>query len=73
MIEHQNNPQFYPEIVVSNTSVKEDDVKAYIELAEKYNFMVFSIIVENRHGGISRHDVPEKTVAKMRRQFNIKL
>jgi predicted kinase len=73
MKDHQVNPQFYPEIVVSNTFTQEWEMKSYFELAEKYGYQVVSLIVENRHGNSNVHSVPEETLEKMRKRFEIKL
>jgi hypothetical protein len=34
---------------------------------------VTSIIVENRHGGVNEHGVPEDKIELMRNRFEIKL
>jgi hypothetical protein len=34
---------------------------------------VFSIIVENRHGGINIHNCPPETIERMESRFEIKL
>ena len=60
-------------IVVSNTFTQEWEMKPYFELAEKYGYMVFTIIVENRHGGVNQHNVPEDKIQLMRDRFEIKL
>lgn len=60
-------------IIVANTSTTEKELKPYYELAEKYGYKVFSVIVENRHGGVDSHDVPQETLEKMEKRFNIKL
>jgi 50S ribosomal subunit-associated GTPase HflX len=73
MIDHQNNPQYYPEIVVSNTFTQEWEMKEYYKLAEKYGYKVFSVIMENRHGGVNEHGVPEEKLQAMRDRFEIKL
>jgi hypothetical protein len=44
-----------------------------MELAKKYGYTVFTIIVENRHGGTNQHKVPEEVLTKMRERFEIKL
>jgi predicted kinase len=67
------NDQFYREIVVSNTFTQEWEMEYYIELAKKYEYTVFTIIVENRHGGKNVHGVPEEVLTKMRERFEIKL
>ncbi len=60
-------------VCVSNTFVKEWEMEAYYKLAEQYGYRVHSIIVENRHDNKSVNNVPEDTVNKMRRRFEIKL
>ncbi len=67
------NDQFYREIVVSNTFTQEWEMEHYIELAKKYEYTVFTIIVENRHGGKNVHGVPDEVLTKMRERFEIKL
>lgn len=49
-------------IIVANTNTREKEIKPYIELANKYNYNVVSLVVENRHGGQNQHNVPEKTL-----------
>ena len=53
-----------PLIIISNTSTKERDFKAYIELATKYGYKVTSLVVENRHGNKDSHNVPEETLKR---------
>jgi predicted kinase len=60
-------------IVVSNTFTQEWEMKPYYELAEKYGYRVYSIVVENRHGGKNIHNVPDEAIDKMRKRFEIKL
>ena len=60
-------------ITVSNTFTQEWEMKAYYELAEKYGYKVFSIIVENRHGGVNEHGVPQEALDRMKNRFEIKL
>jgi predicted kinase len=64
---------YYPEIVVSNTSTTEKEMKPYFDLAEKYGYSVISLIVENRHGNTNIHNVPSETLDKMKNRFDIKL
>jgi hypothetical protein len=35
--------------------------------------MVFTIIVENRHGGVNQHGVPSDKLEQMRNRFEVKL
>ncbi len=59
--------------IVANTSTTERELKPYFDLGKKYGYKIFSIIVENRHGGKNTHNVPEETIEKMEKRFNIKL
>jgi NEDD4-binding protein 2 len=69
----ESNGQYFSEIVVSNTSTTEKELEPYLKLAEKYDYKVVSLIVENRHGNKSVHNVPDETMEKMRNRFEIKL
>lgn len=60
-------------IIVSNTFTQEWEMKPYYELAEKYRYRVYSLIVENRHEGLNIHNVPEEVLNKMEKRFEIKL
>jgi predicted kinase len=60
-------------IVVSNTFTQEWEMKPYFEMAETYGYRVFSIIVENRHGGVNQHNVPEEVLNSMKNRFEIKI
>jgi predicted kinase len=59
--------------IVSNTSTTEAEVKTYQDIAERCGAEFISMIVENRHGNKSIHDVPESTMQKMRQRFSVKL
>jgi len=67
------NDQFYREIAVSNTFTQEWEMQAYFDLAKQYGYMVFTVIVENRHGGVNRHGVPDEALTRMRDRFEVKL
>jgi tRNA uridine 5-carbamoylmethylation protein Kti12 len=58
-------------IVVSNTFTQEWELKTYLEWAEDFGYKVFSLIVENRHGGKNIHNVPEEVLDKMRERFEV--
>ena len=73
MKDNQMNEQFYPEIVVSNTFTQKWEMDAYYKLAEQYGYKVFSIIVENRHGGVNEHGVPDEKLEQMENRFEVKL
>jgi predicted kinase len=60
-------------VVVSNTFTQEWEMKPYFELAEKHGYKVYSLICENRHGGINEHGVPEDKLEIMKKRFEVKL
>jgi len=60
-------------VVVSNTFTQEWEMEPYFELAKKYGYKVFSIVIENRHGNKNKHGVPEDKVEQMKNRFEIKL
>lgn len=62
-------------IFVSNTFAPERELRPYITEAEKYGYKVFVIVVENRHEGVSIHDVPNHSIEnqKNRLRNSIKL
>jgi predicted kinase len=60
-------------VVVSNTFTQEWEMKPYFDLAEKHGYRVYSLIVENRHGGVNVHGVPEDKLEIMKKRFETKL
>jgi predicted kinase len=58
-----------PKIVVSNTCTTEAELEKYIDLAREFSYTVFVMVVENRHGNESVHDVPEAKVEQMRKRL----
>jgi hypothetical protein len=62
-----------PKVVISNTFTQEWEMQPYFDLAEKYGYRVYSLIVENRHGGVNEHGVPEEKLVQMKNRFEIKL
>jgi predicted kinase len=60
-------------IVVSNTFTQEWEMDAYYKLAEEYGYQVHSVVVENRHGGVNTHGVPEDKLEVMKNRFEVKL
>lgn len=51
-------------LILSDTNVKSRDLNIYLELAKEHDYRVVSLVVENRHGNSSIHDVPEKTLRR---------
>jgi hypothetical protein len=48
-------------------------MQAYYDLAKSWGYTTFSLIVENRHGGVNEHGVPDEVLTKMKDRFEIKL
>ena len=51
----------FKKIIVSNTSTSEKELKPYLDLAAENGYRVISLVVENRHGNNSVHNVPQET------------
>ena len=60
-------------IVVANTFTQEWEMKPYFDMAERYNYRVHTVVVENRHGGNNIHNVPDDKLAAMQDRFEVKL
>ena len=71
-VEHSMEDDFQ-KIAVSNTFTQEWEMEAYYEMAKQYGYTVFSVIIENRHGGVNEHGVPEDKLQMMKDRFDIKL
>jgi len=62
-----------PKIIVANTFTTEWEMKPYFTLAKNMGYRIFTVIMENRHGGTNVHDVPATVLNKQKERFNIKL
>lgn len=60
-------------IIVSNTFTQGWEFEPYEDMATYYDYKVVFLVVENRHGNHSSHNVPQETLDKMRKRFWIKL
>lgn len=62
-------------VFIHNTSTMEKEVQPYLGMVEESSFdwIVRSIIVENRHGNESLHGVPDHAMEAMRNRFSLKL
>jgi predicted kinase len=72
-VEKWMGPHGLDEIIVSNTFTQKWEMDYYFELAKKHKYQVYSLIVENRHGGVNEHGVPTEKIEQMRNRFNFKL
>jgi predicted kinase len=60
-------------IVISNTFTQEWEMEAYTKMADQWGYRVFTLIVENRHGGVNAHGVPEDKLQMMKDRFEFSL
>ena len=58
-------------LIIHNTFTKQWEMTPYMILAEKYNYTVHTLIVENRHGSNSIHDVPADSIKAQRERFEV--
>ena len=63
----------HEKVAVSNTFTQEWEMKPYYDMAKTYGYTVFSVVVENRHGGENVHGVPVDKLEVMKNRFEIKL
>tara|TARA_B100001105_G_scaffold204145_2_gene167917 strand:+ start:14372 stop:14788 length:417 start_codon:yes stop_codon:yes gene_type:complete len=61
--------QCYHNIIVHNTNTTEKEIEPYLQLANKFGYKVVSLIVENRHGNHSVHDVPDNTIENQEKRL----
>ena len=59
----------YGPIVVDNTNTAEREFKKYLDAAADFGYTVISLVVENRHGGVDSHNVPQCTLATQERRI----
>lgn len=63
----------FPLVIIHNTGTMDKELAPYRSLASKYRYQFHSVVVENRHGNASVHNVPERTLNAMRKRFTIQL
>lgn len=64
---------YAPIVGIHNTFTQDWEMEPYFELAKKYGWDIHTVVVENRHGSKSIHDVPEEAINRMRDRFSIQL
>lgn len=53
-------------IIVHNTFTTEKEMEPYFNLAKTHGYQVVTLVVENRHGSKSVHDVPNEVIDRQR-------
>jgi predicted kinase len=60
-------------VAVANTFTQDWEMEPYFKLAKEFKIPIYSIIVENRHGGTNVHGVPADVIEKQTKRFEVKL
>jgi len=56
-------------IIIANTNVTERIMRPYIDMAKEFGYIVYFVVLENRHGNKNSHNVPEETIEKMKNRL----
>jgi predicted kinase len=62
-----------PKIILHNTFTMEWEMEPHFKLAAEFGYRLHVLTVENRHGSVNVHDIPEEHVAKMLEKFRVVL
>jgi hypothetical protein len=60
-------------IFVHNVFSYKWEMEPYFALAQKYNYTVHVITVENYHGNKNTHQISDEQIQKMAEKFKVKL
>ncbi len=60
-------------IFIANTFTHQWEMQPYIDIANKHQYMLFVITVENRHGSKSIHNITEVQMMKMKEKYQVVL
>src|SRR5688572_24318057 len=60
-------------IFLDNTFTLEWEMEPYFKLASEFNYKVFVLTVENRHGGKNSHAITNEQVQKMAEKYKVVL
>lgn len=72
VLEQMESP-FSNSVIVANTLTTDKEMKPYIKMAQENDYKIVSLIVENRHGSKSIHNVPDMALDRMEERFTVKL
>jgi len=62
-----------PKVFVDNTFTLAWEIEPYFKMANKYNYQVHVITVENYHGSQNIHGVSAEQLTKMAEKYKVKL
>ena len=60
-------------IILDNTNTQEREFSKYVDWVKDTDYRITFLVVENRHGGVSEHNVPDAALDKMVQRFQFKL
>ncbi len=60
-------------IFIDHTLTLDWEIEAYFKLARAYNYKVFVLTVENRHGGQNQHQISPEQLSKMAEKYKVVL
>lgn len=60
-------------IFVDNTFTMDWEMEPYFKLASHFNYKIFVLTVENRHGGENIHNISSEQLKKMAANYKVKL
>lgn len=58
-------------IFIDNTFTIEWEMEPYFELAQKYEYPIFVLTVENRHGNSNIHEISKEQLLKMAAKYKV--
>jgi len=62
-----------PNIIVHNVMSEGWEYETLIHMAEDYDYRIFSLVVEDRHGSDSVHTIPQQSLNRAEEKFKIQL
>lgn len=60
-------------IFVDNTFTMEWEMEPYFKMAAEYNYRIFVVTVENRHGNANIHQIGREQMKKMAGKYKVRL
>lgn len=65
--------QHCKKVFVDNTFTIEWELTPYFKMAAEFNYTLFVVTVENRHGSHNVHNIPQEQLVKMAAKYKVQL
>lgn len=62
-----------PKIILHNTFTIAWELEVYFRLAQEFSYRVHVVTVENRHGGVNQHGIPDEHIERMKSKYALVL